>query len=610
MNLPEGTIFRFTNPDARKDFTHGPWDQLCVALFNGELHACDGCYRRFNADGTHAGTVESLPLQSIEIVGIMPKSSKGAKQWDDSFAFPHGMKPGTVFQFKTKPKWWSSEYDWTTRMVVLFPVVAGLSLRVRFRRMLKDYPYTSEWDPTSDDFEIVGHLTPDQLYVTDSTVGLKPEHDTVTEKEIGITTPDVVDEEKPRIDPRFTEGTVFRLTGCSRPSWWLSFMSMWDKPCVVIDLSRSGDGAVPFRLLADSGTFDVSHFFSEADAFKIIGQLPSGKYDSIDLDDVVLPAQQLVLGTKFRFNKIPERWGSSINVKIEEVFSVIEHSGFTGVGQCVAKTVGPFKDGWWSAIDGVLPTDDIEIVADEVVEDKPEELELKLALGTKFRFTSRPDRWSSAPLELSTVFKVVEYSEFDGEGQAVQRDTATCPWCSRDGVLPSDDIEIFEDELVRLPVGTKFRFTEIPDRWDIIPNWINTKTVFEVIECDKFTGEGQCLSSVKNGQPEGVYSHESGVLPSDDIVFIDEVVDDGQSVAALHARIASLSKENCELRAVNWKSTACDLEKRVKELEKENGQLKGSISDWMASYYEAHRTIEQLGKKKPNAALAFIKKIW
>ena len=36
-----------------------------------------------------------------------------------------------------------------------------------------------------------------------------------------------------------------------------------------------------------------------------------------------------------------------------------------------------------------------------------------------------------------------------------------------------------------------------------------------------------------------------------------------------------------------FRETIDSWQKRAKELEKENGQLKGSISDWMASYYEA-----------------------
>ncbi len=775
--LPEGTIFRFTNPDARgRDFTYGPWDQLCVVLFDGELGSCYGCYRRISANRSHAGVVKTLPLDSIEIVGLMPKSSQGATTWDDSFYFPHGMKPGTVFQFKTQPRGWNSDYNWTTRMVVMFPEANVVSRHtkaaVRFRRMPKDMAYTSEWDPTSDEFEIVGHLTPDQLHstdesvVTDSTVGLEPE---VNEEGV---------DETPVVDPRFTEGTVFRLTS-SKPSWWVSQPKDWNEPCVVLDLDLSNDGAVPFRLLSRTYRFDSFHFFPEVDEFEIIGQMPPNKFDSTNIRDVrntqyVEKEAELALGTKFRFNKIPERWRKTTNAEVGNIFSVIENSGFTGVGQCVSRTAGP----WWSASDGVLPTDDIEIVGDEVVEYKSEELELKLALGTKFRFISRPDRWSSSgPFSLDTVFKVVEYKDFNGEGQAVQREVSTCPWCSADGVLPSDDIEIFEDELVQIPVGTKFRFTEIPDRWGHIPEWVVAdKTEFEVIECEKFNGEGQCLSilpsnskihgniySYTNGvlstddidieildkssdrmeddmvatpQPlpvgtkfsfntvpsrwqseaegithrvfevvanesfsgkgqcvsdvdldgnywnptdgvlstddisiaevEGIvhpveqlslgtqlrfnkfpdrwnyrrgdastifevveaptpfefvgkgqaikllqgtataswYSDRDGVLPSDDIEIL-EVVDDrlaDHEIQLANERTARLKKQQ--------KQEVERLVAKIQDLEKENGQLKGTLVEWQSSYYEARRTIKKLREKKPNAAIAFFKRIW
>lgn len=615
MNLPEGTIFRFTNPEARSTiFVEGEWDQLCVALFDGEIHCCDGNYRRLSSTGSHGGRVESLPLQSIEIVGLMLKSSKGATKWDDSFAFPHGMTPGTVFQFKTKPKWWYTECDWTTRMVVLFPIVG--SGNVHFRRMPKDYPYTSVWNPTtSDEFEIVGHLTPDQLYVTDSTVGIKPEvaEETVDEAVEAFTFPKVV-------DPRFTEGTVFRLTG-KKPDWWHAEEDEWDKPCVVIDLEKSHNGAVPLRRLLEPGVFDSYHFFPEVDAFEIIGQLPSGKLDSIDLGDVrqsgffpveVEPAQQLALGTKFRFNKIPERWGSSINVKIEEVFSVIEHSGFTGVGQCVAKTVGPFKDGWWSASDGVLPTDDISIVVDE-----PE----KLALGTKFRFTSRPDRWvtSGSPLSLDTVFKVVEYKCFDGEGQAVQREAARVPWCSVDGVLPSDDIEIFEDELEKLPLGMRFSFRTFPSRWtnDMRDD---SSTVFEVIEHKCFDGEGQCITKI--GGTATWYHRIDGVLSSDDIVSIEEVEEDkpaqhkttsdGWEIEQSSGRWSARREDgtyvcgedlSVVIEAVitrlkhHQKREVERLVTKIQDLERENSQLVGSIDDALADVIAQRNQNERLEKQ-------------
>lgn len=565
MKLPNGTIFRFTNLEARgREFVKGEWDQLCVVLFDGES-APNGHYRRLACRGLTTGcAVKNLPLEHIGLVGIMPKDRVGAISWDDSFAFPHDMKPGTVFQFKTKPKWWTCE-DWSGRMVVMFSEPSAENW-VHVRRMSAMCSYHSFWDPRKDEFEVVGHLTPDQLHTTDSTVGLKPEaaEETVDEAVEAFTFPKVV-------DPRFTEGTVFCLTGKKKPDWWHADQDEWNKPCVVVDLNKSHDGAVPFRRLSEHIVFDLFKFFPDVDAFEIIGQLPSGKLDSMDLDDVIrLPMQPqqldltLAIGTKFRFNNIPERWHRGTNAKIGDIFSVIEDCRFSGTGQCISRV--EHDPVWWHPNDGVLPTDDISII-------EPEQLSL----------------------------------------------------------------------------GTRFRFTEIPDRWDYIPQWVSTHTEFAVIKYDTFHGAGQCIASVKNGKEEGLYSLTNGVLLSDDIEILDkssdEVEDDYPSVADLHARIASLSKENGELKAVNWKSTAEKLEKqlqeqkktidndtdvngrlcmdldelrgvldslkkRVQELEKENGLLKGSVSDWMASYYEAHRTIKKLGEKKPNAALAFLKKIW
>ena len=546
--LPEGTIFRFTNPDARDSkFVEGRWDQLCVALFDAEMHCCDGNYRRLSCTHSHAGQVKALPLESIEIVGLMPKDKAGAVSWDDSFAFPHGLKPGTVIQFNTKPSWWTCE-DWRERVVVMFRSPSTEDW-IRIRRMAATCPYQSMWSLTDEDFDIVGLLAPDQLYVTDSMVGLKPDEPEVNEEGVDV-------DETPVVDPRFTEGTVFRFTG-SPPKWWVAEPDEWSQPCVVVDLSSSHNGAVPFRRLPEICIFDSFHFFPEVDEFEIIGQLPEGKRDSTKMRDVrntqfVERQVELTIGTKFRFNKIPERWRADTNAKVGDLFFVIEDCRFNGKGQCIGRDEP--KPVWWHPYDGVLPTDDIEIL-----EDKPAQQDDQHPVKTS--------TWGGWAIEQSSG------------GWSARREDGTY-------VCGEDLSVVMEAVTKRLKHHQKQ-------------------------EVERLTMKIQELEKEKDSW-----------LTADD----------------LHARIASLSKENGELLAVNWKSTAEDLkremlmtrenyeaecrhhnklveshkklEKYRDELEKENGQLKGSLSDWMASYDEAHRTIKKLSEKQPNAAIAFMKRIW
>lgn len=662
MKLPEGTIFRFTKPEARKPFLEGEWDQLCVVLLDGELGSCDGQYRRLTSNTSWTGcAVKDLPLEYIELVGLIPKNKMGATEWNESFGFPHGLVPGTVIQFNTKPKWWTCE-DWSARMVVMFPNHPGL---VRFRRMAVSIgSYHSQWNPTSNDFKIVGHLTPDQLDVTDSTVGLKPASEQPNEEK---------KEKQPAVvDPRFTPGVVFRLTGDSKPSWWVASLDSWNEPCVVIDWKRSQDGAVPFRLLAKSYPFDTMCFFpdSDADAFEIIGRLPEDKLDSTDDDDIAQnkqpaqPPEKLPVGTKFCFKVFPARWDSVMRgLTGSTEFEVVEHKGFNGEGQCI-KIIGGNGGDWYSSINGVLPSDDIEIVKD------------LLPVDTRFRFTEIPDRWDYIPdwVSTNTEFEVIGHERFNGEGQGIisleNGKRVGHIYSHTDGVLFSDDIEIIKDDkpVQRLPIGTRLLFRSFPGRWDYTSG--DSSTLFEVIEHEGFEGIGQCLRKIESDCTW--YSHKCGVLPSDDIeiiggkvenadwhgwefthapfgfgweakkgdrrirhkdfgaVLVDVIDAEGLSPShftGLENRIVELAKDNGELRAVSWKSTACDLEKRVKELEKENGLLKGSISAWQTDALGLSKRKSEInhafmlvtGKSydashdysnRPRKVLAFLKRIW
>lgn len=537
MNIPEGTIFRFTDRSARRrGFQEGPWDQLCVAVFEDELKHCKGKYRRLACKGYHTGAIDELPLESVELVGLMPKSAMGAISWDDSFAFPHGLKPGAVIQFNTRPEWWTCK-NWNERMVVMFRDRCDQEF-VRIRRMKVDNPYHSRWDPTKDSFEVVGQLTPDQLHVTESTVGLKPK---------------VSEQPHPRVDPRFTEGAVFRLTGDSKPNWWIANPDSWNKPCVVIELGRSrDDGGVPFRLLSELVCFDYRHFRPDVDAFEIVGQLPESKRNSTDFDDVVrLPTQadekpaQLPVGTRFRFREIPDRWDHIPEwVSTNTEFEVVDHKDFKGAGQCIVILKNDTLDGCiYSLNNGVSWADDcIEIVAH-----------------------AEPARTTTTWREWSIVQIASGWHAWRGDsGSGHDIRTATL------SVL-LDRLFAHED------VGGEVSIADLHAR---------------IASLSKENGELREANELANKRTARLKQQQK------------------QEVERLVAKIQELEKDNGELKGVNWKNTACDLEKKVESLEKANHLLNIVVDDWKNAYDRAHETISQLSEKKPNAALAFFKKMW
>lgn len=246
----------------------------------------------------------------------------------------------------------------------------------------------------------------------------------------------------------------------------------------------------------------------------VIHPEPDWNLEIIQPEEPVQATQvDLAVGTLFKFNTIPERWKNILEgVDSNTVFKIVENNGFNGEGQPleIHKWDGlpSYQHCYYSRINGVLATDDIEIVTSE------------LPLGARFRFNSPPVRWSQHQrheVEHDTIFHVVEYEGFHGVGQAVQREESGIPWCNKDGVLSTDDIEIMEKPALPFPLGMRFRFRSIPERWlSSLPHDISG--VFEVTENPGFRGEGQCINRVDSDSTW--YDHRDGVLPSDDIEVV------------------------------------------------------------------------------------------
>ncbi len=266
----------------------------------------------------------------------------------------------------------------------------------------------------------------------------------------------------------------------------------------------------------------LNFWFDEPDDITIVGQLPPDQLNNATEWKEEFAIKQpmkfkdLKPGTVFQFTTKPDWWRNTISswkqpmVAMGNCWRYLDtpvvvsqtHDDLEVLGQLTGG-VGDLQTGKeWSPTTGQFP------------------------LGMRFRFKSLPDRWGQK-LPPDTFFHVVEYGDFDGVGQAIQREESTIPWCSSDGVVFADDIEIVataeqkpaqaaqaEEKPEELPLGTKFRFRSFPDRWNSGSVSVTSHTVFEVVN-EEFTGEGQCIRATdRQGARWGT---DDGVLPSDDI---------------------------------------------------------------------------------------------
>lgn len=289
------------------------------------------------------------------------------------------IQTGTIFRFNSVHNRWKDKVPINTLMVadVLEDDETEDETR-HFRALAKDQPgcqgqLLNFWLDQPDDITIVGQLPPDQL-----------NNATEWKEEFAIKQPMKINDLKP--------GTIFRFL--TKPNWWHNDNYSWKQSLVSM-----GNGA--WRYLDSPGVYSFKH-----DDIEVLGQLTGAAVDLAhgkEWKPTTEPAQ-LPIGTRFRFRSLPKRWRNAnkeTSANSDIVFEVIEHNNFTGLGQSVRATdrSGPI----WNSIDGVLPSDDIEIEIPEIdgesVYTEPatqveEKLQLQpIKIGLIFFFNKVPERW-------------------------------------------------------------------------------------------------------------------------------------------------------------------------------------------------------------------------
>lgn len=193
-------------------------------------------------------------------------------------------------------------------------------------------------------------------------------------------------------------GTVFRFL--SKPDWWENIRMDWRQHLV-----KTTTG---WRYLDNDSVWHGEH-----DDLQVLGHLPA---DQLDAKVWKPAAETLSIGTRFRFRSFPLRWTfGSISTDSHTVFEVVNEE-FTGEGQCIRAT--DRAGARWGTDDGVLPSDDIEIMA--TAEQKPTPAQpaqpqpSAIKLGLIFFFNKTPGRWDE---KIPTNTLMVAIYKYNGGGR-------------------------------------------------------------------------------------------------------------------------------------------------------------------------------------------------
>lgn len=235
------------------------------------------------------------------------------------------------------------------------------------------------------------------------------------------------------------EGTIFFFN--STPERWENKI-----PTHVLMVSKGlscyhddDNGSRYFRELSVKGTNNGQllncHPSTCPDDLIIIGELPPDQLGATEFKEDYLttitlvdarprptsqPASSLPIGLQFRFRSFPERW-KRVNKIIDSttVFEVVERAEFNGVGQCIRITNR--MGNRWNSIDGVLSTDDIDIMVGAGYEN---------AVEWRDKYNETNELLEKAQTELRELKKTQSVDEtepddcafWDSSGEIIQKD--------------------------------------------------------------------------------------------------------------------------------------------------------------------------------------------
>lgn len=359
---------------------------------------------------------------------------------NDSTVFGRDLEPGTIFRFDTKPQITRFSPDtgsWTQMLVALEHDENGTP----FRRLMVDrmpWSHGTWWRDLP--VRIVGKLTGDDVlhatvwkdsFATQKTMielGMEVFHDG---DKVGVVVQHSVGDD-PDVQVRFTKNFTIYKTGSlktfsSRAVDHFEYRKPTKKTkmkpgvvfqcntlehnrgCMLVCQRVDGDGWIKYRLLESTKPSGYGVPKSKTKDIVVLGELNHP-------DDTALNSTKIPPGTSFYVH------GEPIPGLKNRVWVMSPHDGENKATCTDGGTINPESD--W----------EIEII-------KPN----TIPAGTRFRFRSWPERWDyTGNKSIDTVWTVTKNNNFTGEGQAFSQHSPSGCWLFKNGVLPTDDIEIVQ----------------------------------------------------------------------------------------------------------------------------------------------------------------------